>query len=258
LPNFADKRGPRVRKLLRSAFAVVSPSEYLQEAFNSCRSDVQLIPNALDLSVYPARVRNRPAPRLIWLRAFREMYAPEVAVDAFAAIVSEFPDGRLVMIGPDRRDGSLQRTVDRAKHLGVADRVSIIPGVPRSEVPAYLDNADIFLNTTTIDNTPVSVIEALACGLCVVSTNVGGIPYLLRDGRDGLLVPPGDGVGMGAAVRRILTEEGLALKLSGNAVKKANKYSWNTVLPRWNRLLRSANPSGRADLNQDPCHASVD
>ncbi len=62
--------------------------------------------------------------------------------------------------------------------------------VEKSEVPAWLAKGDIFLNTTNVDNTPVSVIEAQAAGLCVVSTNVGGIPFLLENGKDALLVPP--------------------------------------------------------------------
>jgi glycosyltransferase involved in cell wall biosynthesis len=239
LPNFLRPRAERARKLLLSAYAVVSPSPYLQEAFSACRPDVQLMPNALDLSSYQGRVRLRAEPKLIWLRAFRKMYAPEVAVEAFASIASEFVQARLTMIGPDRKDGSLEKAMATARNLGVMDRVSFVTGVPKSEVPSHLNTADIFLNTTTVDNTPVSVIEALACGLCVVSTNVGGIPHLIRDEWDGLLVPPGDAMAFGAAIRRILTVDTLAAKLSSNALQKAKTFDWSVVLPRWHKLLLS-------------------
>jgi glycosyltransferase involved in cell wall biosynthesis len=239
LPNFLRKREGRARKLLQSAFAVVSPSPYLQEALLAFRPDVQLMPNALDLGSYPGRVRYRVEPKLIWLRAFRKMYAPEVAVEAFATIASDFVQARLTMIGPDRKDGSLEKAMAVAQHLGVADRVSFVTGVPKSEVASHLNKEDIFLNTTTIDNTPVSVIEALACGLCVVSTNVGGIPHLLRDEWDGLLVQPGDAKALGKAIRRILTNDRLAAKLSTHALQKAKTFDWSVVLPRWHKLFLS-------------------
>jgi glycosyltransferase involved in cell wall biosynthesis len=90
-----------------------------------------------------------------------------------------------------------------------------------------------------VDNTPVSVLEAMACGLCVVSTRVGGIPYLLQHGRDALLVPPNDPEAMAAAVRRVLTEPALAESLSHNARLKAEQFDWSAILPQWQALLAS-------------------
>ena len=119
----------------------------------------------------------------------------------------------------------------------MADRIAWPGGVPKADVPAWLSQGDIFLNTTNADNTPVSVLEALACGLCVVSTNVGGIPYLLEHEEDALLVPPNDLEAMAAAVRRVLTEPGLAERLSRNARKKAKGFDWSVVLPQWEELL---------------------
>ena len=74
--------------------------------------------------------------------------------------------------------------------LGVSERVEFAGGVAKADVPAALSRGDIFLNTTNVDNTPVSVLEAQAAGLAVVSTNVGGLPFLLEDGKNALLVPP--------------------------------------------------------------------
>jgi len=240
LPNFFGAHAKRGRKFLQSAPAVVSPSPYLQKAFAAWRPDVQLIPNAINLQRYPSRARRHACPKLIWLRAFRKMYAPEMAVEALAAIAREFPDASLTMIGPDRKDGSLECALSRAHRLRVMDRVSFIAGIPKREVGFHLCKADIFLNTATIDNTPVSVMEALSCGLCVVSTNVGGIRDLLDDGLDSLLVDPNDAVGMAAAIRRVLLEDGLAEKLSNNALQKAKNFDWTVVLPRWQTLLSSA------------------
>jgi glycosyltransferase involved in cell wall biosynthesis len=95
------------------------------------------------------------------------------------------------------------------------------------------------LNTTNVDNTPISILEAMACGLCVVSTSVGGIPYLLEHEHDALLVPPNDPEAMAIAVRRLLTEPGLAERLSRNGRQKAEQFDWSIILPQWEALLIS-------------------
>ena len=103
---------------------------------------------------------------------------------------------------------------------------------------------DVFLNTTNIDNTPVSVLEAMACGLCVVSTNVGGIPYLLADGKDSLLVEPAKEEAMADAVRTVLGEPGLAGGLSRAARAKTESLDWMTILPQWEAMLASLTKDG--------------
>jgi glycosyltransferase involved in cell wall biosynthesis len=141
------------------------------------------------------------------------------------------------MIGPDKGDGSLESTRDLALKLDVVDKITFTGPVLKNTTAYWLNQGDIFLNTTRVDNMPVSVLEAMACGLCVVSTNVGGIPYLLENECDALLVPDGDHVAMARAVQRLVTEDGLAKRLSENARRKAEQFAWSNILPRWEKLF---------------------
>jgi len=141
------------------------------------------------------------------------------------------------MVGPDKGDGSLQRMIVLAEKLKVDQYIKIVPGVSKDQVPLYLNQGDIFINTTNVDNTPVSVIEAMASGLCIVSTNVGGIPYLLEHEFDALLVPPDDKEAMAAAILRLLIEPELAPRLSTNARKKAEQFDWSIILPQWETMF---------------------
>ncbi len=237
LPRFTGRWPGRVRRLLQRAAGVTAPSGYLRHELRLSREDIRLIPNAIELVRYPFRLRTQPAPRLAWLRAFGQTYNAPLAPQVVARLTSEFPETHLTMVGPDKRDGSRERTLRTAESLGVADRLETPGGVLRSEVPQRLTQSDVFLNTTNAECFGISTIEAMACGLCVVSTNVGGVPYLLEHEGDALLVPPNDADAMAAAVRRILTEPGLAARLSENARRKAEQFDWSIVLPQWEELL---------------------
>lgn len=96
---------------------------------------------------------------------------------------------------------------------------------------------DIYLHTNRIDNMPVSVVEAAAFGLPVVATEVGGIPYLLKDEHTALFVANEDVRGMANAVIRLIEEPGLCNKLSENGRKLAELCSWENVKPEWENLF---------------------
>ena len=244
LPEFATRHPGRVRRLLNSARIVTTPSRYLHDGMLPYRADLFSLPNAIELDAYRYRLRQGASPSLVWLRAFHEIYNPTLAPKVVKLLVEKYPDVHLTMVGPDKGDGSFQRTQEEAARLGVADRLTLPGGVPKTDVPAWLTHGDIFLNTTNVDNTPVSVIEAMATGLCVVSTNVGGLPDLLEHDRTALLVPPNDAAAMANAVTQILRDPLLAAHLSGSARSWAEAYDWSAVLPMWELQFNTVAANG--------------
>jgi glycosyltransferase involved in cell wall biosynthesis len=197
-------------------------------------------PDARQWDVEPSRELQLPLRHLVWLRAFHAIYNPVLAVEVLARVRQEYPDVRLSMIGPDKHDGSLQQAKAAARRLGVAPAVSFLGAIPKPDVARHLAQAGIFLNTTNCDNTPVSVLEAMACGLAIVSTKVGGIPYLLEHGKTALLVPPAAAGVMAAAVCQLQTDPVLASQLGANGRKLAESFDWSIVLPQWQNLLATA------------------
>ena len=237
LPEFSARYPGRVRRLLRSAAVVTSPSAFLAERMREFRSDIEILPNPLDLTRFEFHPRDDPRPKLVWLRAFHEVYRPWLAVEVLGHLAAAYPGARLTMYGPDKADGSKEKTEAAIRRLGLEERVSLGGAIPAEEVPSSLQDGDIFLNTSKIDNAPRSVVEAMACGLCVVSTNVGGVPHLMRDGREGLLVAPDNPREMAGAVRRILEDPALAAMLSRGGLEVARKHDWAVVFPLWERLF---------------------
>jgi len=237
LPNFAGRHPARVRRLLQSADAVTVPSRYLFEMFSGFRREVEVIANSIDVSCYPFRVRERPEPRLVWLRAFNAIYNPCMAPRVISLLRNEFPNIRLVMAGPDKGDGSLDEARRIAGRLDLTHLVTFAGSINKAEVPRYLDQGDVFLNTTRIDNAPVTLLEAMACGMPIVSTNAGGIPYLVEHEKTALLVSDANVEGMASAVKRILTESVLAQRLSSCGYDHVQRFDWQQTLPKWEELF---------------------
>lgn len=237
LPEFSRKRHRRVKMLLQSASFVTTPSHYVASELSWARSDISVLPNAIDVEKYPFHCRKSPNPRFAWLRAFHSIYNPTIAAETVALLVEDFPEIQLTMFGPDKKDGSLQTLIDHIRETSISSHISIVGAIPKSEVPNRLAQHDIFLNTTTAESFGVAVMEAAALGMCIVTTNVGELPYIWAHEHDALLVPSSDPQAMADAVRRILTEPELAERLSRNARAKAEQFDWSNILPQWESLL---------------------
>lgn len=237
LGEFSKKHPHRVKKLLSFAQLVVTPSLFLQRELYNLKSDIQYLPNGLDLSGYTYVQRHQACQKMVWLRALHEIYQPEMAIKVLALLKQEFPDIELLMVGPDKKDGSREKMEQTAASLGVTDSLNWIGPVPKSEVPRVLNQGDIFLNTTRYESFGVSVMEAAACGLPIVTTNAGELPYLWQDETDALFAPVGDASAMANAVRCLLRSPELTEKLSRNARIKAEQYDWSVILPQWERLF---------------------
>ena len=89
------------------------------------------------------------------------------------------------------------------------------------------------INPTTVDNMPNSVMEALACGIPVISTNVGGVPFIISDQETGLLVPPNDPEKLAAAILRLKGDATLQQTLRANGLAQVEQYTWGEVRQKW-------------------------
>lgn len=237
LPEFSKKHPYMFTKYLRLPDIVVTPSPFLHDSFKHIRSDIKIIPNPIDLTESLFRLRDSIKPRLIWVRAFHSVYNPALAIKVLARVAQSFPEAKLWMLGPDKGDHSLASVLDLAEELGVTQSVEIVGHVSHANIPIWLDKADIFLNTSNYDTAPRSLLEAMANGLCVISTNVGGIPYLAENGMEAILVDPNDPGGMADAVIKTLSSPSLATTLSRNARARAEKSDWSAILPSWELLF---------------------
>jgi glycosyltransferase involved in cell wall biosynthesis len=214
----------------------VSPSEYLKFHFeNFGISNVICIPNSINLSDYSFKERIFFAPNLLWVRAFAEIYNPKMAVDVLQLIQKKYPDATLTMVGPDK-DGSLETTKNYANQLKL--NVTFTGKLSKSEWTNLAKNHDIFINTTHFDNTPVSVLEAMALGLPIVSTNVGGLPFLISHQKNGYLVNDNNSIEMVEQILEIVAFPSKTTEIIGNAKGMISKMDWEVVEKQWFKILQ--------------------
>ncbi len=220
--------------LFKNSKKNVSPSKYLLKVFDDFGyTNVIYIPNTIEIKTY-SFLNRAIEPKLLWVRSFSEIYNPMMALKVVEQLLPQFPQTKLCMVGPEK-DGSLQKCKAYAKKKGLP--VTFTGKLEKEDWISLSENYSIFINTTNFDNTPVSVIEAMALGLPVVSTNVGGIPFLLDHNEDALLVGQNNIVEFSIAVQKILLSQELAHKLTINARKKAESFDWEKVKHYWFKLL---------------------
>lgn len=230
------KKNPKLCALVfNNAYKNVAPSKYLMHHFESANiANLMYIPNTIELENYPFKLRENVQPKLLWVRSFAKIYNPKMAVDVLHAVKKDYPEATLCMVGPEK-DGSLQETKNYAKQLNVEVQ---FPGrLSKKDWIQLSENYDIFLNTTHFDNTPISVIEAMALGLPVITTNVGGIPFLLEDNITGILVNDKDDKKMTESVKMLLVKSHIAKSLSRNARYLTQEFDWKEVKGAWGKIL---------------------
>ena len=235
LPNFAQQYPRWTQRVFRRGNAWISPSGYLAHFFRGWGFNVEVIPNVLAIEQYPYRQRQEVQPRLLWMRTFHEVYHPEMAVEVLAALQETHPHATLTMAGRDK--GLLTQVKQLVERKSLKGSVRFAGFLDMAGKQQEFAAHDIFINTNRVDNMPVSVVEAAAFGLPIVSTAVGGIPYLLQHEETGLLVEDEDPVGMTEAARRLIREPDLVAHLSANGRQLAETCAWPQVKAQWNRLF---------------------
>jgi glycosyltransferase involved in cell wall biosynthesis len=231
--EFLASSGRFVLPTLRRAGAVVVPSRFLQEVFAQYGVATRIIPNVVDLGIFqPAQSSGRTASaaHVVITRNLEKIYGIDTALRAIAILRKEFPQLRASIAGSGPERATLEKlTVE----LGLAGVVRFTGRLEIAEVAALYRDADIALNPSRVDNTPNSILEAAACGVPIVSTNVGGVPYLVEHGQSAWLVPADRPVDMAAGVARVLRDATLGRALRENGRALAKSCGWDVVRQQW-------------------------
>jgi glycosyltransferase involved in cell wall biosynthesis len=209
---------------------IIVPSDFLNEVFKKFGLNAKVIPNIADIEEFPFKYRDKFRPRFVVARHLEPIYNVECAIRCFAHILDRFPHAILKIAGNGTDESSLRAYV---RELDLNGSVKFLGNVNRSEIVNLYDEVDIFLNSSNVDNMPIAILEAMASGLPVVSTNAGGIPYLVQDGRTGFLVNLNDHQAMAKKIIQLLESPVMARNIVKEARQYVEVFCWDNVKKQW-------------------------
>jgi glycosyltransferase involved in cell wall biosynthesis len=214
---------------MKLADTVIVPSEYLVRVFQEFGLSTHAIYNLIDTSKFRFRERSPLRPVFLSNRNLETHYGVDRLLRAFAIIQAKIPEATLDVVG----DGSQRRPLENlARELGLRNTTFKGQVDPNLIFDVY-DGADIYLNASEIDNQPLSLLEAFACGLPIVTTDAGGIPDIVSDGITGMVVPRGDYAQMAERAIGLLRNPSLAREMVEQGRGECRKYSWEAVRSAW-------------------------
>ena len=231
------KQNPELSALIfKNSHQNVAPSGYLKFVFEKKGFPTTLIPNTIPIKKYRYKKRLKIEPRLLYVRAFAKIYNPVMAIEVLKELKETYPKAVLCMIGPDK-DGTLDHIQQLINKYKLNNSVEITGVLSKKKWHKKSEEFDIFINTTNADNAPVSILEAMALGLPVITTNVGGLPYLIDNGKDGILIEKNNSLEMVKQIRKVIEENNSSL--AENARIKVENFDWSVIRNQWLNLLGS-------------------
>ena len=212
------------------ADALVVPSQYLQTIFHKLGYTPIIIPNISELDRFHFRIPDYSRNiQFLCTRNFELYYDVMTLVKAFKKVKKKLPGASLILIG----EGSLKHIIaDYVRENNLTESIVFQGRVDPDDMPLYLEKNDIFVNSSVVDNYPISLLEAFSIGLPVISTASGGIPYMIEHGKSGILVPPEDHMTLAKEMILLAQDLNLGRKLALNARKFADEHSWEKIWPK--------------------------
>jgi glycosyltransferase involved in cell wall biosynthesis len=212
----------------RCNFLAVSPSTKQDLIARGVAAErIRIVPNGVDCARYqPPRETPTGAPTLLWFGRVEPYKRLDVILHAFVRIRAQIPAVRLVIVGSGT---GLERTRELAAQLGLADAVTCTGLVSEAEKIRHMHAAHLVLNTSEKEGWGLTVVEAGACGLPTIASDVPGLRDAVLHGHTGLLVPHGDVAALAAASVDLLRDHARRRQLGGAARRWAERFSWDGV-----------------------------
>ena len=212
--------------LIKKASVIAVPSFFLKEIFEKAIGErVAVLPNLVDTETFRYRERTNLKPFIVVSRQLEPRYNISCALRAFKEIKNVYPEARLMVAGAGSDENNLKKL---QKGMSLKD-VYFLGALTHKELSQVYDSCDIMINSSNIDNFPGSILEAFACGIPVVTTRVGGIPFMVKEGETGFMVDADDHEGIARGVLTLLQNPEIARLFSISGRRVAEEYSWEKI-----------------------------
>lgn len=237
IPSVIAKKPKLMHNLFKYADSITAPSNFIKSEIEKFGYPVELIPNLIDFEDYsPSKKNSAGKPIILWMRAFHDVYDPLLAIEVFKHVLIKSPNAFMYMAGPNR--GLKEETIKAIRKNKLEDKIDVLGYINVLEKKELFQKVDLYLCTNKIDNAPVTFLEMMYCRIPIVSVNIGGIPYLVENGKTALLAENRDKFCLAKCVNNITQNDDLYRKISHNAYDHiATNYSRKSISEKWDILL---------------------
>lgn len=238
IPETWESKAFYYRKILGASERILTPSMRICDFISQKGFVVDYQPNPIDLNKFCEPLNsNTVKVNLLWVRAFSEIYNPNVAIETLSILKGDFPELKLTMVGPDK--GILPQAKELAKELGLIDSVDFIGPIPNEDLPFFYQSHAVFLNTTSFESFGMAVVEAAASALPVVSTRVGELPYLWEHNVNIKFASDITAASFAKEVKDLLKNPGKALQIGHAGANRVQEFEWNKINEKWINLINN-------------------
>ena len=222
------------RAIHRAPDKIQAISQALAQRAKGFRAkDVAVVPNGIDIEIFRHIDISRVPHRIISVAHLKKVKGLDYLIKAMPAVLKDFPDAEFVLVG----DGPERKNLENLAHsLGLGGRVKFKGALPHSQVAQELAKAEVFVLPSLAEGFGIAVVEAMAAGLPVIASRVGGITDIIQHNHNGLLIEPESPQAIADAVIKLFTNPGLAQTLTQNARRNTNRYSWQNISEKINQL----------------------
>ena len=223
--EFFARRTTLVRHFLTRTSVNIALSGFVGHIFDRYGIPYAVIPNIIELDESHFRFREVFQPHFISIRTLEETYNIRCTIRAFQEVKKSLPKATLAIVGDGPQRTELEALV---KERDIRD-VSFYGRVDNQEIYSYLDRADIMVSSSSVDNMPVSVLECFNAGLLVISSRVGGVPYMIEDGVSGLLYDFNDETMLAEKMLWGATHHQDCRQIVAHAKASLQQYTWASI-----------------------------
>lgn len=223
--------------ILSKASAIIALTQDMKNRMQGiCSKNIIVFPNGVDVTrferISPEKVRQKlgideKCKTVLFVGNLRPIKGVEYLIEAMTRVVQEYPETRLVVVGVDFQDGRLQRL---AQEKNLQERITFTGFIPPDKIPEYMVAADVFVLPSLSEGFPTVLLEAMAAGLPIVATKVGGLSEIVTEGENGFLVEPRNSQQLAEKILFLLENEDMRRHLSSNSIEKAKHYDWSSIV----------------------------
>jgi glycosyltransferase involved in cell wall biosynthesis len=195
------------------------------EKLGVTKEKIAITPNGLDFSEVPSSIR-KEAQRVICVGRLSWEKAHELTLKAWVGVLGKFPSAKLMFVGEGPEREKIEKLISE---LGISGSVRLTGNLPHKQVLEEISKSEVFICPSLAEGLGNVFIEAQACGVPPIGTRVGGIPDVIQDGENGLLIEPKNSSAIADAIIRLLSDPVLRKRLSEKGLETSRKFEWSGI-----------------------------